>query len=269
MKCGKSENAHKEMREDYNNYAPKTETQEMMNGLKELQEHMQSAAGTGQLTGSEVTAKLLITGQTEADLASIQSSLKQCEVPGDLLLQMSELTGTRMQLSRGNIGKFMDWDQLSSASYKIVVIAVDGRDLKTPIVGANGRVSHLYDRLVMHGLHTDSIYFLVTNDEGARGMTSTEFASTDLLHRLGPIQLSLLQEFIDAARFMSWGDHGPANHQLRRLRTLLHTTARSQVGVCSHNPLIISPTHPVVFVTTSCRWGLTQRVSAAPVARRT
>jgi hypothetical protein len=125
----------------------------------------------------------------------------------------------------------MDWQLLAGSNFKIVLIVVDGRDMQAPVVGASGRVSHLFDKLVAHGVRTDSIYFIVTNDSGARKMTSSEFASSALLHQLGPIQLSMLQEFINAARFISWGDQGPANHQLQNLRTLFHRTAHAQVAI--------------------------------------
>jgi hypothetical protein len=180
------------------------------------------AGGVGTLTQTSAsTCRVLITGESKADIKSIKSALERCERPGEVQMQVAEQVLNAKQLLQ--LDKFLT---LKLSNFNVIVIAVDASGVRLPITGAGGRATPLMEKFQIFGIHPLSIYFIATGDKSQETLAIDQFVSEDCLRRVGPMQMGILQDYIQNARFMSWGSR-PQLHQQSLLKEhMLHLAVK-------------------------------------------
>ena len=185
---------------------------------------MPMLAGTGKSSAVPTAhvCKVLITGDSKANISSIKRALQQCEMPGEVTMQIAEQALNAKELS--HIDKYFT---IKLSQFNAIIIAVDASGIRLPITGGGGRSTPLMEKFEFYGIHPLSIYFVATGDRSAGTITGQEYVSESILKRVGPMQLGVLEDYISHARFLSWLD-APMHHQQSLLREHMFQLAKNK-----------------------------------------
>jgi hypothetical protein len=176
-----------------------------------------------------VCCKVLITGEASADVRGIEASIFA------LGAEFTAQTGAKIEVTSQAI-PLREQTQLDSfmtatlSDFNAIIIAIDASQIWLNVIGAGGSATGVMDKCGFHGIPSEAIYFVATGDTSE--MDPTEVMSGELKHKLGPMQLNVLADYIQYGRFLSW-DRQPAQQQkellMNHLQYLAHNKPESQI----------------------------------------
>jgi hypothetical protein len=201
--------------------------------------------------------KVLVTGEASADINSIKAALERVamevrEQYSSNHIAMEVTVNTFGPSGMKHLEGHLPTKELSQ--YHAIIVAFNASNAFINIAGATAQFSGILDYLRTFGIPEISLYAVATGDRDAKSVlptdnfvlgtsmggdydltqsnalgaglaSSDELLSEGLKQRLGPMQLRLVQDFIAAARFLSWNEQpNPAQRKLlrRHMRYLGH-----------------------------------------------
>jgi hypothetical protein len=172
--------------------------------------------------GAGALCKVLVTGEATADIRGIEAAL----------VALSDSSNTTIEVTTQAV-PMREQTQLDSfltatlSDFNAIIVAIDASQIWLNVIGAGGSATGMMDKCGFHGIPSEAIYFVATGDTSAPGMSPSELVSEDLKHKLGPMQLNVLADYIQYGRFLSW-QRQPEKQQVDLLSNHLQYLARNK-----------------------------------------
>jgi hypothetical protein len=206
--------------------------------------------------------KVLIAGEARADTNSVNLALQQAEEDVRKYYKSNHITVETfvVPLSPAEMNNLDNQLPSPLSQFNAIFLVFSAKPVYVAVVGKGGKLFPVMEKLRLFGVPKKSVYFIGTGDRDAEasddnyqtlGMSTgnltadsalgmpknvdeAELVSEKLRARIGPMQLSDLQDSIAAGRCFSWNLHASRAHQriLRRhMRYLAYHKPEHSVDV--------------------------------------